>query len=790
MPATRIGRLFRLIASSAALVLGCRVSAQNPVLDSLEKTLAASSDTHRVKNLCLLCWEYRFFDPQKAVRYGEEGKNLADEIGFDRYRVRCRNMLGLAYASAGDYVAAIALYTEAVPLAEADGAKRKNLAALLNNLAEAYRETGDYAQALEAFFRALKILEELKDEREAATVKEALGLLYLEKREFPQARKYMEAALAAYEKTDYDDGLVSCLQNMGNLYRQEGFAQNDKRLLEQALAFHRRSLAAMDTVHDLSRLATAYANIGDVYTLLGAYKEAERYFLRAEALSQKVGDMATLGFIYGRHADLAAKTGQTAAARRYNELALKLMLGSGAKNGVWAYAEKLAALDSSAGNWQAAYRHLRTAFTYKDSVFDEEKARALGRLESRRQLDEKEQRIALQNAEIKRKTQVQYLAVAAAVFLLIAAVAALTAYRQKRRDAAKLETRGKEIERQNAELEAQAHELAARADAIAAANERLKELSTFKEALTGAIVHDLKNPLGVILGAADRNPEHPDFAVTRRAAKQMLTLTLNLLDVQKFESAQMALHIIRFPLLDVVRSAHDHTRHLTEAKNIEVVFDIAPDLYLNADFDLVERVFINLLVNAAKYTPNNGTITLTGQFSESAAEIWVKDTGAGIPQDFLPRIFEKFAQASPQNAGGVRSSGLGLTFCKMAVEAHGGNIAAESAPARGAAFRLILPGAEKGAPVAPTGPKPNADLTLSDDEKDVVRRFKSKMEGVSVFEVSRILGVLDEIQAAPGTALDEWKKKTTQAVFACNDDLFHMLLKGDAHTPAQLGTAL
>jgi hypothetical protein len=263
-----------------------------------------------------------------------------------------------------------------------------------------------------------------------------------------------------------------------------------------------------------------------------------------------------------------------------------------------------------------------------------------------------------------------------------------------------------------------------------------------------------------------------------------------LLDVQKFESAQMALHIIRFPLLDLVRSAHDHTRHLTEAKNIEVVFNIAPDLYLNADFDLVERVFINLLVNAAKYTPNNGTVTLTGQFSESAAEIWVKDTGTGIPQDFLPRIFEKFAQASPQNAGGVRSSGLGLTFCKMAVEAHGGTITAESAPGMGAAFRLILPGAEKGAPVALTGLKPKADFPLSDDEKDVVHRFKSKMDGVSVFEVSRILGVLDEIPAAPGTALDEWKKKTTQAVFACNDELFQTMLNGDAPTSVSQGPAV
>ncbi len=139
--------------------------------------------------------------------------------------------------------------------------------------------------------------------------------------------------MEAYEKTKYDEGLVSCLQNMGNLYRREGVAQNDKKLLEPALSYHRRSLAVMDTVHDLSRLATAYGNIADVHTLLGAFDEAEKYFLRAETLSQKVGDMATLGYIYGRHAELAAKTGRMAAALRYNESALKLMIGSGVKSG-------------------------------------------------------------------------------------------------------------------------------------------------------------------------------------------------------------------------------------------------------------------------------------------------------------------------------------------------------------------------------------------------------------------------------------------------------------------------
>jgi signal transduction histidine kinase len=111
---------------------------------------------------------------------------------------------------------------------------------------------------------------------------------------------------------------------------------------------------------------------------------------------------------------------------------------------------------------------------------------------------------------------------------------------------------------------------------------------------------------------------------------------------------------------------------------------------LHADADLIRRVLINLLGNALKFTPKGGAVTVTVSPSDGWARVEVHDTGIGIPEEYHERIFDKFGQVGGSHQR-EHSSGLGLTFCRLAVVAHGGTIGVRSRPGAGSTFWFVLP---------------------------------------------------------------------------------------------------
>jgi signal transduction histidine kinase len=125
-------------------------------------------------------------------------------------------------------------------------------------------------------------------------------------------------------------------------------------------------------------------------------------------------------------------------------------------------------------------------------------------------------------------------------------------------------------------------------------------------------------------------------------------------------------------------------------KDQDLSMQIAPDLsQIFADRDLVLRVLTNLLDNAVKFTERKGRIALSAERTEDEVVFTVADTGIGIPLEYRQRIFDRFTRL--ENANGVKGTGLGLAFCKLAVEAHGGRIWVESEVDQGSQFKFALP---------------------------------------------------------------------------------------------------
>jgi signal transduction histidine kinase len=180
---------------------------------------------------------------------------------------------------------------------------------------------------------------------------------------------------------------------------------------------------------------------------------------------------------------------------------------------------------------------------------------------------------------------------------------------------------------------------------------------------------------------------------TKVAGQQMLSLLTNLLEVQRLEDGRMPVHLAPLDLAQMLATAVRQVQPLAVKKAISLRLDAPSSLPLVlGDSDLSLRVVTNLLDNAIKFTPFDGDICVTGQVADAGDQVvvTVADNGPGIPSHEQARVFEAFTQVDQGQARGKGSVGLGLAFCKLAVEAQGDRIWVESDEGRGAQFKFTL----------------------------------------------------------------------------------------------------
>jgi NtrC-family two-component system sensor histidine kinase KinB len=217
--------------------------------------------------------------------------------------------------------------------------------------------------------------------------------------------------------------------------------------------------------------------------------------------------------------------------------------------------------------------------------------------------------------------------------------------------------------------------------------------------LISMIVHDLRSPLGNILSSLDVAQSSLTIdsemvtsllSIATRSAERMSRLVDSLLDLRRLEAGQMVLTKEQENLHSLVKEAAEQVYSTAEGKGIQVNMEVSPRLPLvSIDADMIRRVVINLLENSIKYTPGAGVVTIGAKSGAKEITLTVQDTGPGIPASEHTRIFRKFARL--QREAAPKGLGLGLAFCKLAVEAHGGRIWVESQMGKGSKFSFTLP---------------------------------------------------------------------------------------------------
>lgn len=240
-----------------------------------------------------------------------------------------------------------------------------------------------------------------------------------------------------------------------------------------------------------------------------------------------------------------------------------------------------------------------------------------------------------------------------------------------------------------------------------------RELAQSREDLSHMIVHDLRGPLTAINMSlkmletmADRDtrlredgdPSKLATAVgkttdtSRRAVRKMLNMVNSLLDVAKMESGTMELEQEPANLHHIARQVIDELAPIGEELEVKLLNKISLDTALvDIDGEKIERTLLNLVDNALKFTPSQGVVSIEAYAKGNGfMQVIVRDTGPGVPDEYKENLFDRYTQIR-ELQGARKGTGLGLTFCKFTIEAHGGSIWIEDNPKGGAVFTFTLP---------------------------------------------------------------------------------------------------
>jgi signal transduction histidine kinase len=225
-----------------------------------------------------------------------------------------------------------------------------------------------------------------------------------------------------------------------------------------------------------------------------------------------------------------------------------------------------------------------------------------------------------------------------------------------------------------------------------------KESEKLRQDLTHMIVHDLRSPLSSVMASVDmlmrgvtgglNDSQQHVLTIASDSAQQMLAMINTLLDINRLEAGRMPLSLEQVDLCATIRRASSQLATLAHERNITIETDCSVEAgIVQADPALLVRVAQNLIVNAIKFSGRSGKVSVRVGQSPEGVLVQIHDQGIGIATKDRDKIFTKFGQVGERRGG----TGLGLTFCKLVVETHGGRIWVDSQIGEGSTFSFIIP---------------------------------------------------------------------------------------------------
>ena len=626
-------------------------------------------------------------DIEKQLQIANEMMPIAEKI--DRKSLNnVYNMLGISYISQSisdkTYLPkAEDMFKKALGIAE-EYNDTVRIINILGNLACVYMEQNNYSLALEGFYRATGIAERYQAEFNTSMILYNIANIYQTQNKEDKALIEIQKAIEASEKNNDIIQLGRCLYFAGRLY----IRQNK---LDEALDYTNKSAEVFQQLGLVRQLATSKELLADIYTKQGLFDEALDIAYEILETWKEVGLNYDIAFAKVKIAKIYYEQQQYASALKMCREALEIGISDlELLNSVHF---RMSMIYEAQNNGMKALEHFKQYKIYSDSLYHNDFDEKIIELEAQNKYEKREMELKAEQTlkdagYIKDKSRLQL--VIAFVLVLFFSVLGFLAYILQSRK--KLKTAYSSLEKANNEIKFQKEEISMQSEELRTINEHLVKLIKFKQDISGMIVHDLKNPLSIMLGLTTSIPDEQRLAMLHDSAQRMLNLVLNILDINKYEDSKLELKYSRNDINDLIKSVTRDIDTALKFKQLNVNLNLENDLMFSFDKDIIRRVLDNILNNAIKYSPENETIHISTEKNNNQIRITVRNIGEPIPVEMQEAIFEPYGRVDrKENESSVKSTGLGLTFCKMAVMAHNGTIGVKSSEGEPTDFWFEIP---------------------------------------------------------------------------------------------------
>ncbi len=733
-------------------------SGPNPSLDSgnyyLRLALAhaeLSGDLRRqIKHYNMLGYDFLFSKTDfrdSALFYLQKGLALNEPVLDAEEKCYALRNISIYYQYQGDNNKAL-YYAELAEMAHEDNYHAYPV------IARIYDDLGRSSEAIAYYLKALAASEKAQDENAYIVSTSNLAVAYAYQNEFAKALPFFKQVYQHYKKTsEYFNRLIST-SNVGSIY-------SDMGQQEEALPFFREAILHSAKWQLDCPKYLPLKGIGEAFFKMDQLDSAAFYIQLAVKNAGDCGNIETKGSASSLYGEVLLKQGELDQSIKAFELGLELAYTTGRKTHISDAAHGLYRAYKLKGNFKEALANFEIHKTNADSLFNREQTAEISKLEAQYEFDrEKEKLIQAQETEalllegkLRQRAIVQYAALGGVGLLSILLSMAYRNYRRKLQYS-------KVIER---------------------SRDQISQLSDLKEGLTHMIAHDMRNSLSSIIAYSNSEPFNQKMKSIHHNGQALLSLVNDMLDVQRFEEAKVNLQFQQIPLSSILEQARLQVAPLFQQKSVSLIINTHQNLTLNIDEGMMVRVVTNLLSNAMKHSPIGATVELSAkeivEANNSFCELKIIDRGSGIPEESLPYIFDKFWLGRGKFEGRAASSGLGLTFSKLAVEAHGGTITVNSLVEKGTTFTIRVKAiSESSGEIITDRIQPNeSEPVILPEEFEALTKFRPTLEAIEVYEVRELYKLLSEMEQAG--IKSRWMLKMREIVSRGDREAYQSMIK-------------
>jgi len=644
------------------------------------------------KNLAV----YYYFDGNRQKSF----KSINQAISVYKYKkdtakiAKGYNNLANLYKNFGLFKESLKAYDSAIYF----NTKVKSNQGLFNNyynIGGIFLKQGDLDEALKNYNVAKEINQNLNDKGSRASVYSGFGLVYLEKGKFDSATVFLDKSLKIFKEVGRTRDAIAMANNLGDIARKKDNYLSSIRYFEElqdknpkeSLRYFDKSNAVYKKMNSKPKLANNLNNKGNNQFKLGHYQDSKNTYLKAKKLltNLNLDYLESSTFLGLSNASLALN--QLDSAQIYANKAFKLAKKTQALSEEAEAAQLLYKLTKLNKNYKTSLEYLELHRQLKDSLFNQDKSRELGKLEAKLEFKNLKEQLQLERnqetveSELKLNLRRNFIIGLSVILIgtIIIIILLLILKKNQAKANQQLESYSKEIELRN---------------------NKLQKLHTQKNRLISIISHDFRQPLTNL-------DQILSFYLTNKISKEEFdqwlpeikhkldstqNLISNLLKWAKQSINEFQLNKTTIGLHDLTNSIINDFKDIIESKELKVINQVSTNQNIYIDKNTLELCLRNLISNAIKFCEKEDKIIITASKSETHTRVCIEDTGIGMSKQTAEKLFDSDDIISAIGTSQEKGSGIGAVLCKSFIEENDGNIWVEySEPNQGTKICFEVP---------------------------------------------------------------------------------------------------